>query len=38
MKIELNFDMGESFGIYTIGSDEEVIKFIYKFVKIKELV
>jgi UPF0271 protein len=28
MKIDLNFDMGESFGIYTIGSDEEVIKFI----------
>ena len=28
MKIDLNCDLGESFGNYKIGMDEEVIKFI----------
>ena len=27
-RIDLNSDMGESFGAYTIGGDEEVIKFV----------
>ncbi len=26
--IDLNCDMGESFGVYKLGLDEEVIKFI----------
>jgi UPF0271 protein len=28
MKIDINCDMGESFGAYTLGLDEEVIKYI----------
>ncbi|MFL0194030.1 5-oxoprolinase subunit PxpA [Clostridium sp. WILCCON 0269] len=28
MKIDINVDMGESFGRYTLGSDEEVMKYI----------
>ena len=28
MKIDINCDMGESFGVYTLGLDEEVIKYI----------
>lgn len=28
MKIDLNCDMGESFGIYSIGRDEEIIPYI----------
>ena len=28
MKIDLNCDMGESFGVYKLGLDEEVIKYI----------
>jgi len=28
MKIDINCDMGESFGAYKIGMDEEVIKYI----------
>lgn len=28
MKMDLNCDMGESFGAYTLGMDEEVIKYI----------
>lgn len=27
-RIDLNSDMGESFGAYTIGGDEEVIRFV----------
>ncbi len=27
-KIDLNCDMGESFGLYKLGLDEEVIKYI----------
>ncbi|MGM0751031.1 MAG: LamB/YcsF family protein [Bacillota bacterium] len=28
MKIDLNCDLGESFGTYTIGQDEEMMKFV----------
>ncbi|MEN6441469.1 MAG: 5-oxoprolinase subunit PxpA [Syntrophobacter sp.] len=28
MKIDINCDMGESFGAYTIGEDEKIIRFI----------
>ena len=28
MKIDMNSDMGESFGVYTLGLDEEVIRYI----------
>ena len=28
MKIDLNCDLGESFGAYTLGLDSEVIKYI----------
>ncbi|NMH70271.1 5-oxoprolinase subunit PxpA [Bacillus sp. RO3] len=28
MKIDLNCDLGESFGTYTIGKDEEMMKFV----------
>src|SRR5450432_755937 len=28
MQIDLNCDMGEGFGVYTIGSDEQVMPFI----------
>jgi len=28
MKIDINCDMGESFGAYKLGLDEEVIKYI----------
>ncbi|WP_333861393.1 5-oxoprolinase subunit PxpA [Clostridium sp.] len=28
MKIDINVDMGESFGRYTLGNDEEVMKYI----------
>ena len=28
MKIDLNCDMGESFGAYRLGLDEEIIKYI----------
>ena len=28
MKVDLNCDMGESFGAYKIGLDEEVVKYI----------
>lgn len=27
-KIDLNSDLGESFGIYTIGCDEKVLKYV----------
>ena len=28
MKMDINCDMGESFGAYKLGLDEEVIKYI----------
>lgn len=28
MKVDINCDMGESFGLYTIGHDEEMMKYI----------
>ena len=28
MKIDINCDMGESFGVYTIGNDEEMMRYI----------
>lgn len=28
MKVDINCDMGESFGLYTIGSDEEMMQYI----------
>lgn len=28
LKVDLNCDMGESFGIYTLGKDEELMKYI----------
>ena len=27
-KVDLNCDMGESFGLYTQGNDEEMMKYI----------
>ncbi|MGM0411032.1 MAG: LamB/YcsF family protein, partial [Bacillota bacterium] len=27
-KVDINCDMGESFGVYNLGMDEEVIKYI----------
>lgn len=27
-QIDLNSDMGESFGAYTIGNDDEIIKYV----------
>lgn len=28
MRIDLNCDMGESFGVYTLGYDEEALPFV----------
>ena len=28
VKVDLNSDLGESFGIYKIGNDSEVLKYV----------
>ncbi|HFJ2263310.1 TPA: LamB/YcsF family protein, partial [Campylobacter coli] len=27
-KVDLNSDLGESFGVYKMGMDEEILKFV----------